>query len=248
MARKHTQLEGQQPLLTVTPGREYQSPTIKTWKDIADSPEDRLTALSSGESGPSIDKTERAAALISALNALAHRNMLVGFDEASLHREYKKPIWERYLDGTPKVIDSSQSKAERLLDEAQEDFWRATGFAALSGSGISRGQVRTQVNRMWRSFTHDFGDPKVHGELVAFRKAQRKLLPEDHPLQSVKGWRNTRRNRPVAQKIAIQAAESKPAHSATIYPELPKRTPEIDQEHLKQAGAILDRLRSGQAS
>lgn len=188
MSRKKSP-EGHPSLFVITEG---QQPSILSWQDIESSPAHQVQAVQSGEIGPHVSVVERAEHLVRAMNALAHRNMLRGFDVAAHDGRYKTPIWKRYMDGTPRVIDNSMSKVERLQREAEDHFWHATGFSALKGTGITRGEVRTRLDKMWRDF-HDgkadkpgVGASANHKELARVRNNQKKFLPKDHELRQKK--------------------------------------------------------------
>lgn len=186
MARKNPNLIDHPHLFIMESHSEgSRPPNVQTWADIENNPAERLKALAGGNIGPHVDIVERAERLVMVMNALAHRNMLKGFDVAVNDRRYKKPIWTRYLDVTPVVTRLSQSKTERLEDEAADHFWRAMGFETLRGTGIlSTGEVKSRSAKMWRDFNDDYGSPKVHDSLVRFRKEQKKLLPKNHPLRA----------------------------------------------------------------
>lgn len=182
MAKRINNIEGQSLLFLIE--GETKDPALHTWQDMENDPAIRLQALVGDNIGPHVVIEARAEALVLAMNALAHRNMLQGFDAASHAREHKKPIWERYLDGTPRVIDYSQSKVERLQTEAEDHFARATGFITLKGTRmLMTGEVRSRMDTWWRDFHGSYGYPKHHDDLDKFRKAQKAILPKDHPLR-----------------------------------------------------------------
>jgi hypothetical protein len=134
---------------------------------------------------PSITLVERAERMVHVLNTLAHRNMLLGLSVGATDPEYQDPIYERYAEGTPIVLEHSRSKVDRLYYQAKLEFWRATGFETLRGTGmLGRKEVAARSDKMWRDFRWKYGHPKVHDELDRFRKSQLKLLPKDHPLRN----------------------------------------------------------------
>src|SRR5437868_11975893 len=102
MPKKAKNLEGQ-PHLFIVDSKASVDTEIKTWQDFENDPIVALQALTGDNIGPHIKIQERAERLIMAMNALAHRNMLEGFDVAVHDPQYKTPIWERYLDGTPRI-------------------------------------------------------------------------------------------------------------------------------------------------
>jgi hypothetical protein len=177
MPRK-TRLENH-PALFVVEGDEQR---IQAWQEI-----EAAQAQALEFEGAHIAIPERAERLIRTMNALAHRNMLNGFDVAVNDPEDQVPIWDRYLNGTPRVIESSRSKVDRLEVEAQEHFWHATGFAALRGMGLmTRGEVRSRLAKMWRDFEASYGSPKVHDDMVKYRNDQKRFLPKSHELRQKK--------------------------------------------------------------
>ena len=248
MASKNTPIEGQNLLFSIPPSdKEYQANAITDWREL----EEQVTT----ETGPHITRGERAIHLISSLNALAHRNMLIGFDSALNDKEDKKAIWQRYLEGTPIVASKSMSKAERLAVEAKQSFWLATGFTAMKGTGVMlNGEVRTRFNRDWRDFAGEFGDPDEHKDLVRTRSKQRKNLPKDHYLQTVKGWRQSEKAkaRKAKQVSTTPSATSSTASSPYVVfnrvPDMPARTPEIDEINAAQLQGILDKFNTPKAS
>ncbi|MEX1059099.1 MAG: hypothetical protein WEC17_01560 [Candidatus Saccharimonadales bacterium] len=246
--RKAQPVPGQNPLFTTAPnGRGHQSPTIKTWQEIEASPANRLEALVGNNAGPNIEITGRAERLVSAINALAHRRMLKGFDIAVDDSRYKRSIWERYLYGTPKVIQNSQNKTERLMEEAMRDFWQSAGYTALKGSGLlTRGQIRKRISTDFEELTHIVANPDTRQEL---RNNLRSVLPDDHPYQTVKGWRDAREAPPtpkpsaIARRTKSPGPEDEPAATRHIsVTTLPRRSSEIDAAHLKQAREIENRI------
>lgn len=185
MTRRNQPIAGQNQLFTTAPsGRENQSAGIKTWQDMEASPEGRLEMLAGGNLGPHSNVVERAEKLIVLLNTIAHRNMLDGFDYATSSRRYKKPIWERYLDGTPRVIDHSKSKAERLDEEVTYQLVALSGFAKIKGTGLlTRGEVRAKIEKNDRDFEHLYGPTvKTSKARNSYRNALKQMLPEDHRL------------------------------------------------------------------
>src|SRR5690242_18824393 len=122
MPRKN-RLENHPQLFVIEGGAE---PQIRTWQEIE----------TSQHEGGHIAVRQRAERLIMTMNTLAHRNMLNGLDVAVNDPEDQIPIRDRYLSGTPRVIENSRSKSDRLEEEAKQHFWQATGFAAIRGMGL----------------------------------------------------------------------------------------------------------------
>lgn len=242
MSKKIKHIEGQEHLFT-TPAGSGSNTVITPWQEIEGSPQRHLEVLVGDNIGPHVEIADRTQYLIRSMNAMAHRNMLIGFDAGVHHQQYKKPIWERYLDETPRVIDYSQTKAERLNEEAAIDFFHATGFTALKGTGmITRGEFRTRMNIWWRRFGEKVGDPDKHQALDKLRNQQRKLLPKDHLLQTAKGWRELRDSELRKQKVQrdnIMPAKAK-VGEGVIESEQPKRDIELG---LKRSRHIEDMLK-----
>jgi hypothetical protein len=184
--KKPTSVEGQYPLFLVD-DEKPENPVQQTWQEIEEDPALQLQALVGDNIGPHNDVIHRAERLVEVMNALAHRNMLLGLDVAVYDGRYKQPIWVRYLDGTPSVINKSRSKVERLQAEAENNFWHATGFEALRGSGLITGnEVGTRMAKMWRDFNTKYGSPAAEKERNRYRRSQTGLLPKTHPLRKKK--------------------------------------------------------------
>jgi hypothetical protein len=192
------QTDGQSHLFLA--GEDSDLTKSKTWIDLEEDPSEALKALAGDKVGPNISITVRAERLILAMNAIARRNMLTGFDVAVNDSRYKQPIWERYLDGTKRVAEHAETKVGRLHNEAVEHFWHATGFEALRGAGLglSRGEVRSRADKMWRDFSYKVGSPVDHKELVKMRNAQKRVLPKDHKLRKPK----LKKSRELSERVA----------------------------------------------
>jgi hypothetical protein len=113
----------------------------------------------------------RASLLESSLLALGKRNQRLGFDVASHTKPHSTPIWGRYEELTPAVIEGAQRNVNNYLDVAKRDFWTATGFAALRPLGlISDAEIDARGRKMWRDFTHRYGDPQVRTQRDKYKK------------------------------------------------------------------------------
>lgn len=133
--------------------------------------------VSYGPEGSYVNVGTRARLLEGSLVALGKRNQRLGFDVASHTRPYSSPIWGRYEDLTPVVIEGAQRNVYNFLDVAKRDFWAATGFAALRGQGvISDTEIDARGRKMWRDFTHTYGDPKVRAQRDKYKKHLRSVI------------------------------------------------------------------------
>lgn len=176
----------EQPKLFLVEGS-HEKPSYLSWQEIEKTPAEQVRAVQSEHVGAHVNVTERAERLVQVMNALAHRNMLQGFDVGVNDHRYSPPIFERYLNATPRVAEAARTKVDRLQKEAEDDFWHAMGFEALRGTGLlTHGEVRSRSDKMWRDFHDRFGSPRNHKELNNFRKKQKRLLPEDHVLRQKK--------------------------------------------------------------
>ena len=61
------------------------------------------------------------------------------------------------------------------FDVAKRDFWGATGFAALRGLGLMNdAEIDARGRKMWRDFTHAYGDPQVRPQRDKYKKQLKK--------------------------------------------------------------------------
>jgi hypothetical protein len=140
-----------------------------------------------GPEGSYTDVGIRAALLESSLLALGKRNQRLGFDVASRTKPYSKPIWGRYEELTPVVIEGAQRNVYDFLDVAKRDFWAATGFAALRALGPLDGlmksdEIDARGRKMWRDFTHKYGDPHVRAQRDKYRKKLKQTIRNSNKL------------------------------------------------------------------
>jgi len=130
-----------------------------------------------GPEGSYVSIGKRAESLESSLTALGKRNQRLGFDVASHTKPLSGPIWGRYEDITPVVIEGAQRNVYNFLDVAKRDFWAATGFAALRGQGvISDVEIDARGRKMWRDFTHKYGDPQVRPRRDKYKRQLKKAI------------------------------------------------------------------------
>lgn len=160
----------------------------QTWQDAERSPAARLADLAGGNIGPHSNIIERAERLITVMNNLASRNMLESFLYASRDRKYKKPIWERYLDGTSRIINNSASKVDRLDDEITFGLVALSGYDKVKGmSLLTTGEVRTKIDKNDKDFEDLYGPPiRISGARNSYRGVQKRFLPKGHPLRQKK--------------------------------------------------------------
>ena len=145
---------------------------------------DTSHSVTIGPEGSYVNIGKRAALIESSLTALGKRNQRLGFDVASHTKPYSSPIWGRYEEITPIVIEGAQRNVYNFLDVAKRDFWSATGFAALRGQGvISSAEIDARGSKMWRDFTHKYGDPKVRSQRDKYKRQLRKTIKSQKPDQ-----------------------------------------------------------------
>jgi hypothetical protein len=126
-----------------------------------------------GKEGSYVDTRERAEHLIIALSAISERNRRDGFSVAPYTEPYSAPIWERYQENTQDVIDGASRNRNMYQNILRQNFWHATGFAALRGSGLIRErQINPRAQKMWR----DFNDRYSHPAKVSDRNKYKKQL------------------------------------------------------------------------
>lgn len=177
MSRKNIpHIEGQSPLFDPETGAVYSS-----------EPEEASPNVVYGPEGSYVDIATRAQLLESSLLALGKRNQRLGFDVASHTKPYSSPIWGRYEDFTPVVIEGAQRNVENFLDVAKRDFWAATGFAALRdlpGLGLKDGEIDARGRKMWREFTHRYGDPQVRAQRDKYKRQLKRAIKSQATSQS----------------------------------------------------------------
>ncbi|HEX5447806.1 MAG TPA: hypothetical protein VFW90_01235 [Candidatus Saccharimonadales bacterium] len=162
MARKTTSIEGQTSIF---------DEGFTTTSPKGEAP------ITYGPEGSYVDVGTRATLLGGSLTALGKRNQRLGFDVASHTKPYSSPIWGRYEELTPTVIEGAQRNVYNFLDVAKRDFWAATGFTAMRGLGlISNAEIDARGRKMWRDFTHRYGDPKVRTQRDKYKRQLRKAI------------------------------------------------------------------------
>ncbi len=216
--RSITPLKGQGALFEEAPRRKN---GLKTWQELEGQTGD-LPIPSYGPAGSYVDVKERAQHLANALEAFGRRNQRLGFDVAIHSDAYKDPIWRHYLDVTPVVIEGAQNNVENFLNEAKANFWAATGFQALRGSGlvgeqglIKEPEVVARSRKMWRDFSGEYGDPKDRPardkykkklEKMAGSKSKTKTLSKPKPIARTTRQQGNGPPEHVAREIRIPAA------------------------------------------
>lgn len=130
--------------------------------------------------GPAVDLEERAVRMTRAINAMARRSMLSGFDVAAVSERHEAPIWDRYTDGTPHVYQAARNKRERLLQAVKRDFWVASGFPALRDFKdrqiMPERELRPRSRKMWEEFTGQFEHPPQQRRRKAVRRQLSRYL------------------------------------------------------------------------
>lgn len=137
--------------------------------------------ISYGPAGSYVRIGRRAELVHNSLTALGKRNQRLGFDVASHTKPHSGPIWGRYEEFTPVVIEGAQRNVYNFLDVAKRDFWAATGFAALRAlkghdKVISSAEIDARGRKMWRDFTHKYGDPKVRAQRDKYKRQLKKAI------------------------------------------------------------------------
>jgi hypothetical protein len=127
--------------------------------------------------GPAVDIKDRAFRLTRAINHMARRSMLSGFDVAAVTDRHMEPIWDRYEDGTPRVYVAAERKRDRLVEEIKRDFWVASGFPLLRRSGVMpERELRPRSRKMWEEFTGQLEHPPQQYLRKLVRKQLSKYL------------------------------------------------------------------------
>lgn len=133
-----------------------------------------------GKEGSYVDTHERADHLIIALSAISERNRRDGFSVAPYTEPYSSPIWERYQEHTQDVIDGASRNRNMYQNILRQNFWQATGFAALRGSGLIRErQINPRAQKMWRDFNDRYGHPHKIADRNKYKKQlQNQVRPQ----------------------------------------------------------------------
>jgi len=130
-----------------------------------------------GSEGSYVSVVDRAQHLIAALNAISQRNIRDGIALAAYTEEYSAPIWANYRSATPNVLDGASNNRNIFQKELRENFWRATGFAALRGSKLMpEAQINPRAQKMWRDFNEAYAHPKKIKERNAYKRSLQKQL------------------------------------------------------------------------
>jgi hypothetical protein len=121
-----------------------------------------------GEDWSYVNVGTRAYFLKVALSALSQRNQRAGFAIASREEPYKTPIVERYADDLPLVIDGARRNEDKFGYAAAENFWHATGYAAIRNVAREDGDedayeaINARARQQWREFNRNYsGTGKV---------------------------------------------------------------------------------------
>jgi hypothetical protein len=130
--------------------------------------------------GPAVNLEERAFRLTRAINYMARRSMLSGFDVATVTDRHMEPIWNRYEDGTPVVYVAARRKRDYLLDEVKRDFWVASGFPLLRQTTIMKErEIRPRSRKMWEEFSGHFEHPPQQSQRKKVRKQLSNYLSDE---------------------------------------------------------------------
>jgi hypothetical protein len=123
------------------------------------------------EPGSYVDLAGRAQFLSAALSAFGKRNQRLGFDLASNSRQYSSPIWGRYRSRTPTVQEGAQVNAEDFLDQAKQNFWRATGYQALKSTNLAPNkEINASASKMWMRFAVQYADPEKRQKRDTYKR------------------------------------------------------------------------------
>jgi hypothetical protein len=155
-------------------------------------PEETSPSVVYGPEGSYVDIATRAQLLGSSLLALGRRNQRIGFDLASHTKPYSSPIWGKYEEFTPIVIEGAQRNVENFLDVAKRDFWAATGYTALRslkndelrGLGLTDENIDARGRKMWREFTRRYGDPQVRPQRDKYKERLKRAIKSQRTSQS----------------------------------------------------------------
>lgn len=113
-----------------------------------------------GEPGSFVGVASRATHLENALEAFGKRNQRIGFEYAAEVKPMRREIWGRYGRQTDTVLEGARRNEDIFLDKAKGEFWSATGFAALRGSGLmSEAEIDVQARKAWVDFSGRYSNP-----------------------------------------------------------------------------------------
>ena len=130
-----------------------------------------------GSEGSYVSVAERAGHLIAALNAISQRNIRDGIALAAYTPDYSAPIWANYQSATPNVLDGASNNRNIFQKQLRENFWRATGFAALRGSKLMPdAQINPRAQKMWRDFNEAYAHPKKIKQRNTYKRRLQKQL------------------------------------------------------------------------
>ncbi len=178
-SRKQRQLEGQAPLFVGGDGNahEYESPSVTTWQQLEDGSLPEAPAVQPDNVGVYVDLRERAQHLDAALAAVGQRNSREGFGIGARVRPHSTEIWGRYQDATPTVIEGAERNADAFAEVIKREFWHATGYAALRGTGLMREEViERYATKDWKDFVDRFDHPNNSKARTKFRRGLKKVI------------------------------------------------------------------------
>lgn len=179
-SKKHQNIEGQEPLFEGARDAEYTDSSITTWRQLenVESPESPEAPVTQPENvGIYVDLTERAQHLDAALAAIGQRNSREGFDIAARVRPHSGGIWARYQDATPIVVEGAERNAGEYSEVIKKEFWAATGYSALRGSGLMRSDLIERYGRKdWGDFVDKFDHPNNRPTRDRFRRHLKRVI------------------------------------------------------------------------
>lgn len=175
-AKKNTYIPGQSPLFEGDPSRH-----MRTWQEVEPEPDETTVPTNYGPEGAYVDVSDRAEHLSNALSAFSSRNQRLGFDIAANTRPHSGPIWGRYTEMTPVVMEGAQRNVDEFYRQAAREFWVATGFSAMRGLGLmTDGEIDARARKMWRQFSEKFGDPNKLKARTKYKRQLRKAIRQEN--------------------------------------------------------------------
>lgn len=178
-SRRQPNIEGQEPLFLGGDGStsEYIDLSIVPWQQLEQNSLDETPVAQPETVGIYVDLAHRAENLDGSLSALSKRNQRIGFDIAAHVRPHSGPIWGRYQESTPAVIEGANRNVDALLDKAKRAFWAASGYSALKGSGLMSDEaIEAYAKRDWDIFRGRYGDAEKRTVRDKYRQKLRKLI------------------------------------------------------------------------
>jgi hypothetical protein len=113
-----------------------------------------------GEKGSYKDLKERSEELLASMGTLSLRNQRIGFSMGSVSPHHNGRIYGEYRERVPFIQRGADRKVDEFLVQAKRQFWHATGFSAMRGTGLMTDQqINTYSASIWEKFSARYGTP-----------------------------------------------------------------------------------------